>query len=511
MRHRQKIFLILLGIAGGFLLIEAGLRLAGSAFRSLQEHRNLQNLRSKSDIRVLCLGESTTARQYPRYLERALNEKSLQARFTVIDKGIPGVTTDDIVAHLRENIEKYRPDIVVTMMGVNDRSDRVPFPRRTGARFSLRNLAVYRLLLLARQHIFARRHPHRAPAAGEEYRDYVIGEIALARGETGKAEKIFGKLAASGTEDYRPYVLLGECYRRRGDYRQAEGMFRRAIEKNPSSGFLHVQLALLYSERKDAVRARQSLATAVRLGAREDDLYPCLEDMEGRKTALEALMGDSAEEFLRNRPLDAGLALNLGVRAMVKGEFARAEEMFGKAAQERPSDYRPFAHLALNFMKQKRFAEANGMFLKALSLAPLNDTLHGMRMRNAIAWGRQDLVEECAEKLKEIDLGYCSPQTLANYRAAAREVTGRGIPLVCMQYPLRGLEPLKRMLEGFEGVVYVENETVFREALKKAPYDEYFRDVFAGDFGHCTDKGNALLAENIAGVILRVASSGRGQ
>jgi hypothetical protein len=27
--------------------------------------------------------------------------------------------------------------------------------------------------------------------------------------------------------------------------------------------------------------------------------------------------------------------------------------------------------------------------------------------------------------------------------------------------------------------------------------------MFAGDFGHCTDKGNRLLAENIATVILK--------
>jgi hypothetical protein len=59
------------------------------------------------------------------------------------------------------------------------------------------------------------------------------------------------------------------------------------------------------------------------------------------------------------------------------------------------------------------------------------------------------------------------------------------------------------MLEPYEGVIFVDNERVFKEALKKGEYRDYFSDTFAGDFGHCTEKGNRLLAENIANVILK--------
>ncbi|MFH1622153.1 MAG: hypothetical protein ABIA97_03435, partial [Candidatus Omnitrophota bacterium] len=65
------------------------------------------------------------------------------------------------------------------------------------------------------------------------------------------------------------------------------------------------------------------------------------------------------------------------------------------------------------------------------------------------------------------------------------------------------VEPLKKMFEDQEDVIFVSNERVFKEALKQASYKEYFTDMFAGDFGHCTQKGNRLLAENIANVILR--------
>jgi len=39
--------------------------------------------------------------------------------------------------------------------------------------------------------------------------------------------------------------------------------------------------------------------------------------------------------------------------------------------------------------------------------------------------------------------------------------------------------------------------------VKSTGYKEVFRDMFSGDFGHCTEKGNRLLAGNIAAVILK--------
>jgi ABC-type antimicrobial peptide transport system permease subunit len=69
---------------------------------------------------------------------------------------------------------------------------------------------------------------------------------------------------------------------------------------------------------------------------------------------------------------------------------------------------------------------------------------------------------------------------------------------------MRSPEPLKKIFQGNEeGIIFVDNEKIFREALRKTGYKEYFTDLFAGDFGHCTNKGKRLLAENIADVILR--------
>jgi len=90
-----------------------------------------------------------------------------------------------------------------------------------------------------------------------------------------------------------------------------------------------------------------------------------------------------------------------------------------------------------------------------------------------------------------------------NYRKMKSILDSRGIKLCCMQYPRRNITNLTLMFDAPEDVIFVDNEWVFKEALKKGRFEDYFIDSFAGDFGHCTPRGNRLIAENIANVILR--------
>jgi len=69
---------------------------------------------------------------------------------------------------------------------------------------------------------------------------------------------------------------------------------------------------------------------------------------------------------------------------------------------------------------------------------------------------------------------------------------------------MRPVELLKRIFQDDdEEIIFVNNEKVFRDAVAKDGYNAYFVDASSGDFDHCTDRGNKLLAENIANVILK--------
>ena len=49
------------------------------------------------------------------------------------------------------------------------------------------------------------------------------------------------------------------------------------------------------------------------------------------------------------------------------------------------------------------------------------------------------------------------------------------------------------------GTIVVGNKDNFERALSDGKYEDFFRDRFRGTWGHCTARGNALIAENLAG------------
>ena len=54
-----------------------------------------------------------------------------------------------------------------------------------------------------------------------------------------------------------------------------------------------------------------------------------------------------------------------------------------------------------------------------------------------------------------------------NYQRLKKSLDQRGIPLVAVQYPMRNIETLKATFENRDGIIFVDNENVFREAVKQ--------------------------------------------
>ena len=72
-----------------------------------------------------------------------------------------------------------------------------------------------------------------------------------------------------------------------------------------------------------------------------------------------------------------------------------------------------------------------------------------------------------------------------------------------MQYPIRSLHALKDVFPKNEDIVFVSNEKIFKDTLKIYKYEDIFRDQFAGDMGHCTEKGNQIIAANLAEIFAK--------
>ncbi|GAB1401586.1 hypothetical protein MASR1M68_04970 [Elusimicrobiota bacterium] len=125
----KKFGLVLLGLFFSFLCLEAGLQTAGIILKTAQKYRknhteNTYNYIEKKDIiTIMCIGESTTEGQYPLFLEEYLTKYIPDKKFNIIDSGYGGIKLDDLYYKVEENINKYNPDIIVGMIGINDTTE----------------------------------------------------------------------------------------------------------------------------------------------------------------------------------------------------------------------------------------------------------------------------------------------------------------------------------------------------------------------------------------------------
>lgn len=254
---KQKIMLIIFGLFSLLIIIEIGLRVAGFVYLSLQDYKNRLSLTHKGQYRILCLGDSMTAfwheKSYPAQLEQILNQRMPDVRFSVINKGIPGVNSTYIVSQLARNLNKYQPDMVVVMMGINDE---LFLPEEgTGERvknflggFRVYNLA--RLLYIHIEYTLGRR----------EYIEgkYInLGRFYNYRRNYLQAENVFKKAIEIFPDSQQAYIDLAWSYNEQEKFNEAREMFKRAIEVNPHSYRVYIELARFLKGHKDYLRAEE--------------------------------------------------------------------------------------------------------------------------------------------------------------------------------------------------------------------------------------------------------------
>jgi len=345
----QKISLIFFGLFLTIVILEIGLRIGGFTILSMQEHRNLQSIKQEGSFRIMCLGESTTQGQYPAYLEEILNKRNIGVKFSVIDKGLAGTNTTRILCSLEDDVNKYKPHMIISMIGIND--------------------------------------------------------------------------------------------------------FWADIPCGIDSCSLKICRFIKF-------------------------LWLC-----------------TASKFKKERLKDKNKNLSV---------FQKAR-LFKKALKSNPYDYSAYEELGWIYLRQGKFSESERVFKQALKFNPENDRLTRMLATAYFTMGNYSLAYEYVHIANKLGNEYYNPVVIDNYHSIKHILDKKKIKLICAQYPNRDIEPLKKMFkEEMEGsIVFVDNEKIFKDAVRKEGYKEYFRDMFGGDFGHCTQKGNKLLAENIADVILK--------
>ncbi|MFC1514607.1 tetratricopeptide repeat protein [Candidatus Omnitrophota bacterium] len=461
LKTKQKIALTVFGLFLGLVLLEGGLRFGGWIFLSIQEQRNRISLERKGTYRILCLGESTTMGAWPQPLEKILNKQGMGIKFSVIDKGVPGIRTTAIVSQLEDNLNNYNPDMVIAMMGINDGESMSPYKKVFNKKFTLfiSKFRVYKLIKLLKSHIINRAQ-EREVLKGKKKKENVVVNISDLAEPSKKAFEMNPKSEQTDIE-------LGFYYIELGRYSEAEEIFKKTMEFNPKND-----------------RSYVGLGTCYRFTRREAEVKPIL------KKAIELNPGNEEHYLL------------IGWSYIQMKKYSEVEDVFKKVIELNSESHEAYYGLGWCLRGQKKYSEAEDMFKRAIELGP-SPMKYKALARCYELTGKSNLAKECSMKADILSLDNYDPNVFRSYQRLKEILTKRDIKLVSVQYPMRTVEPLRKMLGDARGIIFVDNERVFKDAVKREGYDEYFVDMFAGDFGHCTAKGNTLLAENIARGILK--------
>ena len=436
----KRFLLIIIGIFLSLVFLECGLRFTGWTISSYQQYKNNKALRNKSQYTIICLGESTTAGQYPVQLQQILDKKYLN-KFSVIDCGIPATRLEYILNLLDVDLNKYKPDIAICMMGINNGF--VEYKQTTDIKnieyikkSKNVNLKIYNLCLLIKNHIVNLLKKEVFANINTKNQDMYKCAIELKeKGKFKEAIIIFEKLLKK-QNDQKTYVWLMETYLELKDYKKCYEMAVSALKTNwDKTEFYYMLFLITKNNNLDEFKFYINKAIT--------------EDINIFKSYKKYWIYTQIKNFVTDE--QKNLIYNV---------------MFDNSDTQ-------YAVLAIESMEQKDYQEAEKYFNKA----------------------------------EEIRLNFPNTETYDLYKLIIKKLIDNNIKVICMQYPVRSIIPLEEQLKKesyYDKLVCVSNEKLFKKALMKKNYDEIFEDQFAGDFGHCTDLGNTMIAENIINSLERM-------
>jgi tetratricopeptide (TPR) repeat protein len=406
---RKKIINIIFRAFLILLILEVGFRIGDyvSAFTNKIVYEEQSN---KDSYRILVLGESTsmdTGFSWPEQLQDILDNETNQKNIRIINEAKDGTNSVLILLSLEQNLEKYDPNMVITMMGNNDFMSNIYYERTMGKKIAIffENIRLLKLSKIILYNLKDKLNSQDIEFTDEDKKSYTSNNSL---------------------------IELGKKYRNLGDLEKSEIFLLKALEMDPDDNFIYEELGWLYTSKENPEEALKMFEKAIELNPKKEWIY-----------------------------------IGLGWNYDKMGEFRKAEEMYKKAIKINPDNLWIYTSLLRNYENQNKSRSEFG--------------LRGIKVEK-----------------KNISTTYY------HYKLLYKTLSNQGIKLVVMQYPLRDIQEFKNFFseEQQKDIIFVENRDNFEKVLENASYEDLFIDRFAGDFGHCTVRGNKLIAENVADILL---------
>ncbi|MCB4790496.1 MAG: tetratricopeptide repeat protein [Elusimicrobia bacterium] len=371
--------------------------------------------------------------------------------------------------------------MVITMMGINDDRDDLIYEYNTdGIKSFIYSIKVYKLARLLRLHIIS---------SSNTTKNKIKERLSFINSDWGKKPSKDNKGSNTKTVKVKPgneweYTRLGDDYSKAGKYREAETMYGKAMRINPNNDIVYINFGNCYLEECKFKEAESMYKKATEVNPKNEWGYTIL-----------------------------------GLYYTRAGRYPEAETMYRKAVERNPTSLTALTTLAQFYKIQNRYSEAENIYNKIIALYPQDENAYYSLNYIYKKEGNENRMIEILNKhvrasggifslrhlnkINYINSKYFGLATIHNYQKLCKVLNKRGTKYVCVQYPTRSVKDLRRILSSYKNIIYVDNEKVFNESIAKDGYDSYFVDKFTETLGHCTAKGNRLLAKNIAGTITK--------
>ena len=501
--------------------IELILRVAGAANNYFSISKNSPVQITNKEKVVLCIGESTTAKglnySYPSQLQALLDIKYGKNFYRVINAGVIGTDTSQIYKRLDHLVSEYKPDYVITMMGINDVwsiTHEISF---------LDNFKIYTFIKILKDHIRAysiekKTEEHRKnfdiisttnstdskfettqlpfdvysqliQNAKQVYDDknfkkinheflkiqkteylriedfYKLVMLFFEIGNKDQAQKLLWELANT-KNDFKLFREIGKTYFIKYDKADAHGrevarkFFTAALKINPNDDESLRYLSRSYSREENYYELALELAKrSFDNGSRHSDLIRTVDNIYKKTNRDQLAIPFLTASIYTDDKSDIWLWIRLIEIYIESGDRENAEKYLKLAYEKYPGN--------------AKFNEVEIKYRKKYSLS--TDQLKSYTVKNF----------------------YEYPPTKQNYIKIVNYLTEKNINLIVMQYPFRPIKPIQDLLFDYPTIQYVENYEVFVLASKKFSYDELFINDFAGDFGHFKPIAAKIIAQNI--------------
>ena len=393
---------------------------------------------------IMALGESTTQgglglHSYPGQLELSL-QKTCRISVRVVNLGVAGVNSRDILAKLPARLREYRPDLVTTMIGVNDMPNMAGENHENSGSFLRRKISNTHVMKFFRY----LRDFARSQWSGHREEDSAIQL-------SDDPEQILIKIRRGqrfDTWDFGPRFTQ-ELVNQRGP-EAAVTMLEEVLRVFPDHNWALFGIGFIYRSGRieDQSRAEEFLSRAVVAAGRE-------------------------------RPWSAFFRIQLASYFWQRGKVREFRRVLAEVKQGFPMNGQEYIRLVELYLRASDRKSAREILFRALAENPENVGLRGML---------REVFQLPLAEGRPVSDAVVLPELRANYRAIVREIVAQGAMVVALPYALQPDEPLRRLLEGVSSeqgkVDFFSNEALIRAAVKAHGYDAIFRDRFGGDFGH---------------------------